>query len=144
MYCVFFIVFFWDISTLIESSNVHSSLSQSSYNFSFSVPSYERKAMKELRKLDKRILYRVVLKYDTTLGVFFAQKQWKSLCKHGSLDTLSLSYGLFYFGKRRIKVKCKPSHRKVFIYKFLTAALQITILTKNYKKWWKCCACVST
>jgi hypothetical protein len=32
-----------------------------------------------------------------------------SSCKHGSLDASSLSYGPFYFGRRRIKNKVNSS-----------------------------------
>jgi hypothetical protein len=72
--------------------------------------------------------------HDTTLRVCFMHKNnKKGLCKHGSLDTSSLSYGPFYLGRSRKKIKCKPIHRKVFIYKLLIQTLGITLLTTtNY------------
>jgi hypothetical protein len=60
------------------------------------------KLLKEFKNI--YILYRVFLKYRATLmGVFYAQGHRKYSIKHGSMNALSLSYGSFYFGRRRMK-----------------------------------------
>jgi hypothetical protein len=51
---------------------------------------------------------------DTTLGVCSMHKNnEKSPCKHESLDASSLSYGPFYFGRRKIKNKEKSVYLNI-------------------------------
>lgn len=48
------------------------------------------------------------------------------------------------FGRRMMK-KCKPIHRKVFIYKLLIPTLHINVLTTaDYKRYLQNCPCAST
>lgn len=45
---------------------------------------------------------------DFRYAMHYFEKQWKNLCKYEFLHTSSSNDGRFYFGTKKISIKCKP------------------------------------